>query len=218
MARRTKIVTSTFGRDKGKDFLITEMDAFSGEEWARDAVSSVYRCAVASDQPILGFISHGLRELFTAPPEAEIALPSDGSLTHDSPVIKQAKKEAQESAEQEKEDGLNSSPMQIAATLGIRLFMQLPDSAQNEIMRPLLACVSFDAMGKHYPVLEGGKISDVARTYIEEAATVAFLKAEAFRLHSDFFTPAVPSIYARMMAAAQSSLARATSPEPSPQP
>lgn len=218
MARRTKIVTSTFGRDAGKDFLITEMDAFSGEEWARDAISSVYRCAVSSDQAILGFISQGLRELFTAPPEAEITLPSDGSLSYDSPVIKQATKEAREEAEREKEDGLNSSPMQIAATLGIRLFMQLPDSVQNEIMRPLLGCVSFDLMGQHYHVLEGGKISNVTRTHIEEAATVAFLKAEAFRLHSDFFTPAVPSIYARLMAAAQNSLARATSQEPSPQP
>lgn len=213
MARRTSIVTAKHGRDEGKDFLITEMDAFTGEEWARDAVSSVYRCATSSDQGILAYISEGLREAFTAPVVDEIKLPSDGSLTRESSVIVQAQKEAEEEARGEKEDALNVSPMRLAATLGIRLFLQLPAAIQRETLRPLLSCVSFDCQGKTAPVMKNGAISEEARFYIEEASTILFLQAEAFKMHTDFFTPAVPSIYSRLMAATQYSRQRETSQE-----
>lgn len=44
MARRTKTVTITSeGRDKGKAFLITEMDAWSGEKWSYRALLALSR-------------------------------------------------------------------------------------------------------------------------------------------------------------------------------
>lgn len=43
MARRTKVWTANDGRDKGKQFLITEMCAFDGDRWARRAMSAIAR-------------------------------------------------------------------------------------------------------------------------------------------------------------------------------
>ncbi|MBV1833079.1 hypothetical protein [Novacetimonas pomaceti] len=219
MSRKEITVTSTFGRDDGKQFLIREMDAFSCEEWAREALSSVYRCASQSDQGILSLMSEGIREAFTAPVVPPIVLPSDGSMTADHPVIRQAQKEAQDEASAEKESALNAAPTQMAALIGMRLFFQLPFEEQRIALRPLLKCCSFPILGRVLPVthnVAGGiEITKEAREYIEEPQTIAFLQGEAFKLHTDFFTPAVRSICDRMMAASRAIGQKpATSPEP----
>ena len=215
--KRTVTVNSPYGNDKGKAFTLTEMDAFSCEEWGRQAISAVYRCASASDQGMLSFISEGIRDAFTAPVMPDIRLPSDGSMKADSPQFLQAQADAKEAAESEKEDERNASPTQMAAILGIRLFLQLPFEEQRTALRPLLGCIKFDLMGTNHPVTQDGRVTDVARTYIEDPRTILWLQVEAFKLHTDFFTPAVHSIYSRVMAAA-ATRSPATSQEPSPQP
>ena len=202
MARQKKTVTSPFGRDKGKTFTIEEMDAFSCEDWGRDAVSAVYRCSLPGDQGVLAMISEGIRAAFMRPEVPDLALPSDGSLTKDSPQYKQAQQDAQEEAEREKELDRESAPTQMAAILGIRLFLSLPYAEQKSVLDPLLACVSFEAFGKAHPIVDGGVITAPARAYIEEPRTIAWLKSEAFKMHTDFFTPAVHSIYNQITEAA----------------
>lgn len=206
MARREIVVTSPFGRDKGKEFILKEMDAFTCEEWGREALSAVYRCATSSDQGILNFISEGIREAFTKPVAEQVAAPSDGSLPANHPVLLQAQQDAQDEADAQKEQALNAAPTQMAAILGLRLFLQLPYREQRTALMPLLRCVSFEVMGRGFPVARetgaGHEITEQARGYIEEPQTIAFLQAEAFKLHTDFFTPAVRSICDRMMLAA----------------
>lgn len=216
--RRSIEYTVQSGRDKGKEFTITEMDAFTAEETFREALSAVYRCAIAEDQGILTFIAAGIRDAFSEPEEVSVPLPSDGSLTEDSPQIQQVKRDMQEAEAERRESAREASPAQMASLLGLRLFLQLPYAEQKRALDPLLACVTFEAMGKDYAVLENGKISPVARTYIEDPSTVLRLRAEAFKLHTDFFTPVARSIYDRWQAAALSTVPQETSPEPSPQP
>lgn len=43
MPRKTKLVTLDKGRDAGKQFLITEMDAFRAEKWAQRAMLALTR-------------------------------------------------------------------------------------------------------------------------------------------------------------------------------
>lgn len=206
MSRKTKVITATHGRDAGKRFTLTEMDAFSCEEWARDAVSAVYKYATSADNGVLAFISEGIRSVFTEPQVEEIKLPADGSLTADHPVIQNARKERLEAAHAEKEEALNSSPTQMAAILGIRLFFQLPAAQQRITLRPLLQCYTFDALGRDFPIIEENNgvwtITKAAREYIEEPQTVGMLEAEAFKMHTDFFAPAVRLICQQLAQAA----------------
>ena len=216
--RRSIDYTVQNGRDKGKVFTITEMDAFTAEETFREALSSVYRCAIAEDQGILSFIAQGIRDAFSEPEPVEVPLPSDGSLTKDSPQIQQVQRDMQEAEAEKREASRESSPTQMAALLGLRLFLQLPYTEQKRALDPLLACVTFEAMGKDYPVMEKGVIHNVARAHIEDPTTIVRLRAEAFRMHTDFFTPVGRSIFDRWTAAASRSPVPATSPEPSPAP
>lgn len=202
MSRQQKTVTSPFGRDKGKDFLITDMDAFSCEEWAREAVSAVYRCATQSDQAVLSFLSEGIRDAFTEVHVPDLELPSCGSLTAESPQYKVAQEEKRLEAESKQADARNAAPTQMAALIGIRLFLQLPYAEQSRALKPLLSCISFDLMGQTHRVHDGSGITKVARTYIEDPRTIAWLQVEAFKRHTDFFTPAIQSIYARVTAVA----------------
>lgn len=217
MARHSKTVLGLHGRDKGKAFTLTEMDAFSCEEWGRNAVSSIYRYATSSDNGVLNFMAEGIREAFSEPVVPEIELPSDGSMTADDPVIVSAREEAKQEAQAKKQEELTNSPTQTAALIGLRFFFQLPASEQSKTLRPLLACYEFELFGQTCKVMEdvGGvlQITKAARGYIEEAQTVAFLEAEAFRMHTDFFTPAVRSICDRLaLAASLNGQQRKTSP------
>lgn len=202
MARQKKTVTSPFGRDKGKSFILEEMDAFSCEDWGRDAISAVYRCSLPGDQGVLAMISSSIRSAFMRPELPDLPLPSDGSMTKDSPQYKTAQAEVREEAEQEQEAERESAPTQMAAILGIRLFLSLPYAEQKAALDPLLSCASFEAFGKTIPIMEGGSITPAARAYIEEPRTIAWLKAEVFKMHTDFFTPVVHSIYDQITEAA----------------
>lgn len=217
--RRTKSVSFQTGRDKGKIFTITEMDAFSCEDWARNAVSAVYRCAVPSDQGILSLIASNIRDAFTQTEGVLVELPSDGSLTRESPEILQTEADLKAAKDEEKREARESAPTQMAAILGLRLFMQLPAAEQLSALRPLLQCVTMEIKGKDVPVHEGGSVTAAARAFIEDPTTILRLQAEAFRMHTDFFTPAVASIFDAMTAIrGQYSPEPQTSPEPSPQP
>ena len=48
MARKTKIIKDELkGRDAGKVFLITELDAWEAEAWATEALFSLTQCLYA---------------------------------------------------------------------------------------------------------------------------------------------------------------------------
>lgn len=210
MARKTTTVEARHGRDKGKKFLIREMSAFDCEEWGRRAVSAVYRCATSSDNYILSLLSKSMMEVFSDPELPELSLPSDGSLTADDPVMKTAREEAKAEAVEDARKRREEAPTQMAAVLGIRLFFQLPPDEQTEALRPLLRCVEvIDPFkeGHTFPMTEdvGGSpvVTKAAREFVEEPQTVALLEAEAFKLHTGFFTDAARRMSGQYLEAMQ---------------
>lgn len=198
--RRSHIVTVKHGRDKGRHFQITEMSAFDCEGWARNAVSEAYRCALASDAPLLQTLAGGFRDFFEAPEVEPIKLPSDGSLTADDPIIKQAQKERAQAAEEACEQKREQSPMQLVASIGLQLFYRLPRASQSAILNELMACVSVKVGEAYLPIMElrdtGWTLTEqAADEYVTDPLTVRLLQREAFAIHADFFTAAVPYIY-----------------------
>jgi hypothetical protein len=71
MARRTKLWTSTFDRDNGKTFLLTEMSADKAERWAIRAVLALTNANVeipegslqAGMSGLAAILIHGVRSL-----------------------------------------------------------------------------------------------------------------------------------------------------------
>lgn len=53
MARKTKTYVSTHGRDNGKHFVITEMDAFTAEEWGTRALMGLARSGVPVPEDVM---------------------------------------------------------------------------------------------------------------------------------------------------------------------
>lgn len=198
--RRSHIVNIQHGRDKGRHFKITEMSAFDCESWARNAVSEAYRCALVSDAPLMQTLAGGFRDFFEAPEVEPIKLPSDGSLTADDPIIKQAQKERNQAAEEAAEQKREQSPMQIVAAIGLQLFYRLPRPSQTAILNELLSCVSVRVGADYLPIMElrdvGWTLTDQATSeHVTDPLTVRILQREAFAIHADFFTAAVPYIY-----------------------
>jgi hypothetical protein len=72
MTRRTAEVTATDGRDAGKKFLITEMDASRAEDWGLRALGAMSRSGVDMSPSIMsmgmaGFAMLGLKAFISAP-------------------------------------------------------------------------------------------------------------------------------------------------------
>lgn len=205
MSRRQITVTGRHGRDKGKTFVLTEMDAFSCEEWARGAISAVYRAASASDQGILSLMSESIREAFMTPDVPDVSLPTDGSIRADDPIVANVRAQLKEDAEDEARRKREDAPSQMAAVLGLRLFFQLPSEEQRIALRPLLQCVAVrdPFTEKLYPMTHqvggGIEVTEAARKFVEEPQTIALLESEAFRLHTDFFTPAARLMSERLL-------------------
>lgn len=63
---------------------------------------------------------------------------------------------------------------------------------------------------------EDGAITHNVRNLVSDASTVARLKAKAFGLHADFFTPAARSIAERMILAAEMQAVTGQEPGTSP--
>lgn len=64
MARKTLIFTATHGRDAGKEFKITEMDAFDAEDWAMRALCGVIKSVGPGKLPdIDGLFEQGMAGL-----------------------------------------------------------------------------------------------------------------------------------------------------------
>ncbi|QNT79304.1 hypothetical protein [Entomobacter blattae] len=187
MSRREKTITIKQGRDKGKTFLIREMSAYDCEEWGRELISTVYRCALQSENGLMMMLSDSIREAFTEPVVPEIKPPSGMSKEH--PAIKRAQAEAEQQAVEAAETQREATPAQLVSVLGLRIFMQLPFEEQERVLAPLMACISMGKSGEEQPF---------DRDSIEDSSTIVTLRAEAFRLHTDFFMPAVPSIYRRL--------------------
>lgn len=53
MSRKTKTYVADNGRDKGKHFLITEMDAFDGERWATRVLMGLARSGVPVPEDVM---------------------------------------------------------------------------------------------------------------------------------------------------------------------
>lgn len=198
--RRSHTVTVKHGRDAGRHFHIQEMSAFACESWARNAVSEAYRCALSSDAPLLQTLAGGFRDFFEAPEVEPITLPSDGSLTADDPIIKQAQKERQDAAEEAAEQKREQSPMQLVAAIGLQLFYRLPRASQSAVLNELMSCVSVKEGDSLLPIMElredGWELTEAAQnTYVTDPLTVRLLQREAFAIHADFFTAAAPYIY-----------------------
>ena len=109
--------------------------------------------------------------------------------------------------------------MNLAAIMGLRVFLQLGPDEQDEVMAPLLACCDVQCEGDVWmPVAEDGDITHNVRNLVSDASTVARLKAKAFGLHADFFTPAARSIAERMILAAEMTAIAGQEPGTSPAP
>lgn len=201
MSRREKTIVIPSGRDEGKTFVIREMDAFSCESWGREVVSAVYRFALEDQTGVLNMIADSIREAFQKPIIPEIKPPE--GMDQDHPVIKQAQVEAEAEAIQEGEKKREATPTQLVAILGLNLLFRLPTEEQDRVLKPLLDCASYRKNGADLPI-------DQAE--IQDISTIAMLRSEAFKLHTDFFMIAVPSIYQRIKVAGTALFQQSMSP------
>ncbi|MXV35672.1 MULTISPECIES: hypothetical protein [unclassified Saccharibacter] len=217
MTRRSLFWSPRSGRDKGRMFKITEMDAFSCEEWAREALGLVARSISGPDSPLLSMMASALRESFLDEEPEPVQVPKESTSKRTAEVVENVKRERAEEAKLKTIDKREDSPMNLAALLGLRIFLQLSPSEQNAALAPLMACCELkDEDGQWHPVYEDGRVSDYARATLMDARTITQLRAKAFGLHADFFTPAARSIAERMVLAAHmTGQEPATSPAPS---
>lgn len=157
---------------------------------------------MASDAPLLQTLAGGFRDFFEAPEVEPIKLPSDGSLTADDPIIKQAQKERAQAAEEACEQKREQSPMQLVASIGLQLFYRLPRASQSAILNELMACVSVKAGEAYLPIMElrdtGWTLTEqAADEYVTDPLTVRLLQREAFAIHADFLRPPSPTFIRR---------------------
>lgn len=214
--RRTEHWSPASGRDTAIRFRITEMDAFTCEQWARRALGVVARSLSGPDDALLSMMTSAVRDIFTEEVPEPVKVPKDSKSSRVAEVVAKEEARRKEEARQKTEDKRDDAPMNLAAIMGLRVFLQLGPDEQDEVMTPLLSCCDVKCGdGVWMPVAEDGEITPHVRNLVADAATVARLKAKAFGIHADFFTPAARSIAERMILAAQMKTIAGQEPETS---
>lgn len=164
MARRSvDIKIQEKGRDQGKLFKITEMSAFDTEKWAEQAINAILRNANSQELVLL--------------------LPLVYSYVQQTNDIKSFEKIIEE-----KKEG-KATVVQATETLAIyfaSVFFQLPYDELCGVSDPLLNCCSIYLSPGQNDLTD--LIKNNINQYIEEASTIVFLKKEAFKIHTNFFT------------------------------
>ncbi|MCL1496260.1 hypothetical protein CO583_01885 [Parasaccharibacter sp. TMW2.1882] len=217
--RRIEHWSPASGRDTAIRFRITEMDAFTCEQWARRALGVVARSLSGPDDALLSMMTSSIRDVFVAEEPEPVAVPKDSASPRTAEVVANEIARRKEEANQKTEDKREDAPMNLAALIGLRVFLQLGPDEQDTVMTPLLSCCDVQCDGDTWmPVIEDGAIPRHVRNLISDASTVARLKAKAFGLHADFFTPAARSIAERMILAAEMKAMAGQSPGTSPAP
>lgn len=193
------------------------MDAFTCEQWARRALGVVARSLSGPDDALLSMMTSAVRDIFTEEVPEPVKTPKNSRSTRVAEVVAKETARRKEEARQKTEDKREDAPMNLAAIIGLRVFLQLGPDEQDEVMMPLLSCCDVQCDGDVWmPVAEDGAITSHVRNLVSDASTVARLKAKAFGLHADFFTPAARSIAERMILAAE--MKAMVGPEPGTSP
>lgn len=193
------------------------MDAFTCEQWARRALGVVARSLSGPDDALLSMMTSAVRDIFTEEVPEPVKTPKNSRSTRVAEVVAKETARRKEEARQKTEDKREDAPMNLAAIIGLRVFLQLGPEEQDEVMMPLLSCCDVQCDGDVWmPVAEDGDITSHVRNLVSDASTVARLKAKAFGLHADFFTPAARSIAERMILAAE--MKAMVGPEPGTSP
>lgn len=217
--RRTEYWSPASGRDTALRFRITEMDAFTCEQWARQALSVVARSLSGPDDALLSMMTSAIRDVFMAEEPEPVAVPKDSASPRTAEVVANEIARRKGEAIQKAEDKREDAPMNLAALIGLRVFLQLGPDEQDAVMNRLLSCCDVQCDEDMWmPVAENGVITSHVRNLVSDASTVARLKAKAFGLHADFFTPAARSIAERMILAAEMKGIAGPAPETSPAP
>jgi len=156
MARKEKIFTVTAnGRDKGKQFKITEMSARSGEEWAFKVASAL--------------ISTGIQ------------VPDH--ITKSLVAMSAEKPGGPDEAAQEMHDSIMGSGMVALAKFGITALAKVPFEYSKPLMDQLLTCVEYVATANVSIPLDESHIEEPStyfRLKVEAFKLhVAFLQATA---------------------------------------
>lgn len=193
------------------------MDAFTCEQWARRALGVVARSLSGPDDALLSMMTSAVRDIFAEEVPEPVKTPKNSRSTRVAEVVAKETARRKEEARQKTEDKREDAPMNLAAIIGLRVFLQLGPEEQDEVMMPLLSCCDVQCDGDVWmPVAEDGDITSHVRNLVSDASTVARLKAKAFGLHADFFTPAARSIAERMILAAE--MKAMVGPEPGTSP
>ena len=158
-----------------------------------------------------------LAQIFTEELSEPVKVPKNSKSRRVAEVVAKEEARRKEEARQKTEDKRDDAPMNLAAIMVVRVFLQLGPEEQDEVMTPLLSCCDVkNDDGSWMPVAEDGDITPYIRNMVADASTVARLKANAFGIHADFFTPAARPIAERMIMAAEMKAIAGQEPATSP--